>query len=105
MSCIRNRFRRNMQMAPRLRQRGQDRKRVHMRKRYTAFVVLIIAAVLLLACGCLTVYSFGQLVGANRRAADSHEAVYHLQRAISALKDVRGGARAIMLTGDAHNGP
>src|SRR5438477_5815220 len=74
-------------------------------KRYTAFIVLAIAAILLIACASLTVYSFRQLVAANRQGADSHEAVYHLQRAISALKDVRGGARAVMLTGDARNGP
>jgi diguanylate cyclase (GGDEF)-like protein len=74
-------------------------------RRQLGLIVLVLGAVLLIGCGLFTLNSFRTLIAGNEAAGECHLAIYHLERAMSALKDIRGTARAVMFTGDSRNGP
>lgn len=68
-------------------------------------MALALAIAILVGCGGVTLWSFHALIGNIRRADRSKVALFHLERAVSSLKDVRASARAVMLSGDARNAP
>ena len=74
-------------------------------RRQLGLIVLVIGAVLLIGCGAFTLHSFRRLIASNEASDECHLAIYHLERAMSGLKDIRGTARAVMFTGDSRNGP